>query len=237
MEFMYDTPDQMMAEVPSGSPVSFKVEDTSSVPSFEAATDFAPAKVQVYHDAPVVANDDSTVPDLDFELPTIRPRHEIVRDMLAELSHTERVGHFARFVVARLDAIRVAAPANAGDKFANEPTHVPLVDYVSRIVKLTKVFPNCILAGLVYIERMIEKNPALQISEANAHRLVFMATLLASKFLHDIPLQNKYWSKISGTYSLTEVNTMEREILTLLGYDLNINEDVFGDLACAALAY
>ncbi|KAF9973059.1 hypothetical protein BGZ65_009470, partial [Modicella reniformis] len=56
------------------------------------------------------------------------------------------------------------------------------------------------------------------------HR-VFLATLIvAAKYLNDQSPKNKHWSAHSTIFSVGEVNLMEKQLLSLLDFDLRITE-------------
>ncbi|KAG0088533.1 hypothetical protein BGZ93_005776 [Podila epicladia] len=56
------------------------------------------------------------------------------------------------------------------------------------------------------------------------HR-VFLATLIvAAKYLNDQSPKNKHWSAHSQVFSVGEVNLMEKQLLSLLDFDLRITE-------------
>lgn len=56
------------------------------------------------------------------------------------------------------------------------------------------------------------------------HR-VFLATLIvAAKYLNDQSPKNKHWSAHSSVFSVGEVNLMEKQLLSLLDFDLRISE-------------
>ncbi|CAG8719027.1 30597_t:CDS:2, partial [Racocetra persica] len=44
------------------------------------------------------------------------------------------------------------------------------------------------------------------------------------KYLNDSSPRNKYWARFSGVYSVAKVNLMERQLLSLLDYDLRIHK-------------
>jgi hypothetical protein len=57
------------------------------------------------------------------------------------------------------------------------------------------------------------------------HR-VFLATLIcAAKNLNDSSPKNKHWVRYAQMFSQAEVNLMEKQLLFLLDYNLNVTED------------
>lgn len=57
------------------------------------------------------------------------------------------------------------------------------------------------------------------------HHRIFLATLIiAYKYTHDAAIKNKYWVSYSlNLFSNTEVNLMEKQLLQLLEYKLEIH--------------
>jgi len=56
------------------------------------------------------------------------------------------------------------------------------------------------------------------------HRVFLAILIVASKYLNDSSPRNKYWARFSSVYSVNKVNLMERQLLTLLDYDLRVTE-------------
>lgn len=110
------------------------------------------------------------------------------------------------------------------EEFKNEPTNIPLETYIKRVLKLTRSEPQCALMAVVYIERMKNTCPGLEISQTNVRRIVFTAMLIASKVIQDIPYNNKFWAAISGTYAVNKVNKMEIDMLMLMDWKTNVDE-------------
>lgn len=69
--------------------------------------------------------------------------------------------------------------------------------------------------------RLSSNNPGMH---CTCHR-VFLATLIvAAKYLNDQSPKNKHWSAHSSVFSVGEVNLMEKQLLSLLDFDLRITE-------------
>ena len=155
--------------------------------------------------------------------------------------HRDACTRYSVYVAARLRSLMVErAPLTPEDlsfeEFKTEPTHIAVDVYMRRILKLAKAEASCALAALVYIERMFARCPGLEISNNNVRRIVFVAMMVASKSLTDIPFSNKYWAAISGTYHITALNRMERDMIGLLEWDVHIDRDTFAPLHAAAFA-
>lgn len=132
----------------------------------------------------------------------------------------------ARHILAKVDrtiVLDVDHPSFAD--FRNEPVKVPLDIYITRLVKLFKSDATIIAAAVVYMDRLLAKNDRLKLTEVNTHRLTFLCLMAASKVMTDIPYNNKYMARVSGSWSLARVNKMEHEFLRLIDFQLYVSRE------------
>jgi len=102
----------------------------------------------------------------------------------------------------------------------------PLNEFIRTIVNVTQSLPVTLLSAMILLDRLKSKLPtrACGIAET-CHRVFLAALILANKILFDVPIKNQVWSECSSIYSLAEVNLMEKQFLSLLGFQLALTED------------
>jgi len=113
--------------------------------------------------------------------------------------------------------------------FLYDPIKIPLEKYIQRIIQLTKIeidhpcAKTLVIMAYIYIMRIHTENQKDKlISKLNLHRMTFICLMIASKMSCDIPYNNLYYARISGTFSCAAVNNMEIECLNVLHWELNV---------------
>lgn len=99
--------------------------------------------------------------------------------------------------------------------------------FILRLVDYTNVYTETLLMTLCYLHRVQKKLPSHATGlPSTRHRIFLSCLILSAKNHNDSSPLNKHWTKYTdGLFTLQDVNLMERQLLSLLDWDLNIGED------------
>lgn len=103
---------------------------------------------------------------------------------------------------------------------------VPLAVFIRKLICYSNVQTPTLMSALVYLVRLRNILPGNATGgETTAHRIFMASLLLSAKTLNDSSPLNRHWARYTdGVLSLEEVNLVERELISLLNWNLNIKE-------------
>lgn len=120
-----------------------------------------------------------------------------------------------------------------------DPILPTLNDFITQLVKDSRVPVSTLMSTLVYLNRLKSKlspkkqSPKKYGPRCIAHRIFLAALILSDKYHNDRSPNNKDWAEITGNFGFKckEVNWMEREVLFLIEWELRITEhDLYYEL-------
>jgi hypothetical protein len=125
---------------------------------------------------------------------------------------------------------------NTGERDTNPPTlikpflskSIPAIsikNFFERIVKYTKIENSTLILILVYIDRLCDKQK-FRLNYFNIHKIIISTMIIAIKYNEDEYFDQNFYSKVGGI-TIKELQKLEHSILTLLNFDLFVNETLF----------
>ncbi|KAI8091929.1 hypothetical protein BDF21DRAFT_410520 [Thamnidium elegans] len=108
---------------------------------------------------------------------------------------------------------------------------IPLRSYIESVVQKSRIDTGTLLTSLSYARRLRSKLSNTSKGMECTHHRIFIATLIiASKYIHDSALKNKYWVGYAQMFSPSEINLMEKQLLQLLEYNLEIKSNDYNTI-------
>ncbi|KAI8061993.1 hypothetical protein BDF21DRAFT_467119 [Thamnidium elegans] len=134
-------------------------------------------------------------------------RRPISSELLSHISDQASV-----VIPCRQPSSRFSAPANS--KYGTLPT---LSSFIGFLVKRSSIRTGTLLGALVFLHRLQQSLSTIAKGMPCTPHRIFLATLIVtSKALHDTSPKNKHWAKYAAYFTLSEVNLMEKQLLSLM---------------------
>jgi G1/S-specific cyclin PLC1 len=115
-----------------------------------------------------------------------------------------------------------------------------LEEFITQLVVSSNVQVPTLMSTVVYLSRLKARlQPLANGLRCTTHRIFLASLILAAKYLNDSSPKNKHWASYrfiqsevhNFGFSRTEVNLMENQLLSLLGWELRITEsDLYREL-------
>ena len=78
---------------------------------------------------------------------------------------------------------------------------------------------------LIYIDKIC-KNNKFRLNFFNIHKFIVTSMLVSIKYNEDDFFSNSFYAKVGGV-SITELNHLEYEFLSLIDFDLYVDDDLY----------
>ncbi|KAJ3202251.1 hypothetical protein HDU67_000683 [Dinochytrium kinnereticum] len=111
------------------------------------------------------------------------------------------------------------SPSNITRFHSKRPAGISIIDYLRRIVKHGAVNRSCLMAVLVYMDRMCSRNSTFMVSSLTVHRFIITSIAISCKAHSDTYYSNKVYAELGGL-PLRELSALELELVFLLNWDL-----------------
>ncbi|CAO0795101.1 unnamed protein product [Mucor circinelloides] len=111
----------------------------------------------------------------------------------------------------------------------NSNVPMPLRSYIEIVMKKSRMDTGTLLTSLCYARRLkLKLFNTSKGMECTRHRIFLATLIIATKYIHDSAIKNKYWIDYSlQLFSGSEINLMEKQLLQLLDYKLEISSHDF----------
>ena len=114
--------------------------------------------------------------------------------------------------------------------YSNKVPIIKIEDYLSRLVKYSKMEISTLILTFIYIKRFIEKEKYI-IAFNNIFRLIISCSILAIKFNENRAFKNSFYAKIAGL-EVNDLNNLEYNIFSRLDFNLHVLDNEFYDIIC-----
>lgn len=101
-----------------------------------------------------------------------------------------------------------------------------LEKYAARLHQYFRCSGGCYVLALVYLDRLIERCPAIGLSPRCCHRLLLASLVVAVKFHDDVYYSDVLYAKCGGV-RVKELNVMVARLVELLDWRLHVQPEEY----------
>ena len=102
---------------------------------------------------------------------------------------------------------------------------ISIEKYLERLISHTKMEISTLILILIYIDKIC-KNNKFRLNYFNIHKLIVTSMLISIKYNEDDFFSNSFYAKVGGV-SIRELNNLEYEFLSLIDFDLYVDDDLY----------
>ena len=103
---------------------------------------------------------------------------------------------------------------------------ISLAEYLGRLQTYCGFSDECIVASLIYLDRVRKLYAEAIVNSHSLHRLLLASCVVACKFFEDDFCMNSHYACVGGIY-LDEMNLLESQFLILLDFNLVIIDEEY----------
>lgn len=140
-----------------------------------------------------------------------------IQDMIRGPVSSELISHVAEqaaLVIPCCQQQQMSTSHVVDSKYGALPS---LPTFINFLVKRSSVRTGTLLGSLVFLQRLQQTLSSIAKGMPCTSHRIFLATLIVtSKALHDTSPKNKHWAKYAAYFTLSEINLMEKQLLSLM---------------------
>jgi len=107
-------------------------------------------------------------------------------------------------------------------------------EYLNRIATYFMCSDECLVLGLVYIDRVMKWRPEFGINCLSIHRVLVTSVMLAAKYFDDVWYSNLHYAKVGGL-RVQELNALESRFLAMVNWRLYVSPEEYNQYLSSVL--
>lgn len=137
-----------------------------------------------------------------------------ILDMVRRPISSELLSHVSTQAALVIPCHQSSVQTIGNSKYGALPS---LPSFIGFLVKRSSVRTGTLLGSLVFLQRLQQTLSTIAKGMPCTSHRIFLATLIVtSKALHDTSPKNKHWAKYAAYFTLSEINLMEKQLLSLM---------------------